>query len=81
MAQIQAAQRDKDPTGRESQTVVRVDNSPRTERCGGFALSSAVNLPRQELVQTIGEGEGQLKRFLLRALLWVFLRRIYEGRN
>lgn len=28
MAQIQAAQRDKDPTGRESQTVVRVDNSP-----------------------------------------------------
>lgn len=28
MAQIQAAQRDKDPTGRESQTVVRFDNSP-----------------------------------------------------
>lgn len=28
MAQIQAAQHDKDPTGRESQTVVRVDNSP-----------------------------------------------------
>lgn len=28
MAQIQAAQHDKDPTGRECQTVVRVDNSP-----------------------------------------------------
>lgn len=28
MAQIQAAQRDKDCTGRESQTVVRLDNSP-----------------------------------------------------
>ncbi len=30
--------------------------------------TGAVNLPRRELVQTIGEGEGQLKRFLLRAL-------------
>ncbi len=72
MAQIQAAQRDKDPTGRESQTVVRVDNSPRTERCGGFALSSAVNLPRRELVQTIGEGEGQLQPILKSGLRWAF---------
>nr|DAU48062.1 MAG TPA: hypothetical protein [Caudoviricetes sp.] len=40
-----------------------------------------MNLPRRELVQTIGEGEGQLKRFLLRALLWAIFRRIYEGRH
>lgn len=38
-----------------------------------------MNLPRRELVQTIGEGEGQLKRFLLRALLWVF--RIMDHRD
>lgn len=37
-----------------------------------------MNLPRRELVQTIGEGEGQLKRFLLRALLWVFYGEINE---
>ena len=43
--------------------------------------TQAVNLPRRELVQTIGEGEGQLKRFLLRALLWAIFRRIYEGRH
>nr|DAO35516.1 MAG TPA: hypothetical protein [Caudoviricetes sp.] len=60
MAQIQAAQRDKDPTGRESQTVVRVDNSPRTERCGGFALYS---FPPRGTVQTIAKEQANFSPF------------------
>lgn len=62
------------PSRRGASTSRRADKN-------AHGQTGAVNLPRRELVQTIGEGEGQLKRFLLRALLWAFLRRIYEGRN
>ena len=41
--------------------------------------TQAVNLPRRELVQTIGEGEGQLQPILKSGLRWAF--RIMDCRD
>lgn len=57
MAQIQAAQRDKDPTGRESQTVVRVDNSPLPTA----QELEAIQRINPELVSFVNAGSNQRK--------------------
>ena len=53
MAQIQAAQHDKDSTGRESQTVVRVDNSP---------------LPPSQEMEAIARIDPELVKFVTKEL-------------
>lgn len=44
-----------------------VSTSRRADK-NAHGQTQAVNLPRRELVQTIGEGEGQSKHFLRKAL-------------
>lgn len=67
-----------EPDGREAQSLSQHDAGSSKSDPGA---DHSDTLSVRETIQIIGRRAGQLKRFLLRALLWVFLRRIYEGRN
>lgn len=67
-----------EPDGREAQSLSQHDAGSSKSDPGA---DHSDTLSVRETIQIIGRREGQLKRFLLRALLWAFLRRIYEGRN
>ena len=60
------------PSRRGASTSRRADKN-------AHGQTGAVNLPRRELVQTIGEGEGQLQPILKSGLRWAF--RIMDCRD